>query len=517
MGNPDQKPWLFNLRSSETFLVLTVSIAIFTIVPIIPVALVERVGARPQDAQYLVSILLAVYGGTLLAGSRKSNQFHPSESKLKDIALFGYFADKSSSRKLPFVLGLIALGTSTALFAFARTFPILVIARGLQGFSAAAVWVVGLAIVSDNVPPERIGAALGTTTIGLTWGFLLGPMVSGYIHDTFGYYGCFAIPVILIVVDVVLRFAMIELPKVDHRKPEPQPEPAQHSDSDSDCQDNLYDTFNANDIRHPRRLSRREREREDAPLLGPSSQSVEHPAKDNEQHATILSLLRTPRLPLSLVATTSMAITLSALETVRIWLHLSLSKLTIFQSLPLFTMETFGWTPKGAGLIFLALTVPSFAGVQIGKLIDSMGVRILGTLSFVGCCVAWILMRLVTEYSPGHIALLVVFLLVLGLTIVTIEIIAMMEVSQVITDYEAEFPGVFGEKSPIAQAYALFNMSFAAGQLLGPMMAGPIRVNGGWGTMTLVLGLQAGLTAIPFSLFSGPPRKASRTESAGPV
>jgi hypothetical protein len=180
-------------------------------------------------------------------------------------------------------------------------------------------------------------------------------------------------------------------------------------------------------------------------------------------------------------------------------------------------METFAWTPKGAGLIFLALTVPSFAGVQIGKLIDSTGVRILGTLSFVGCCGAWILMRLVTENSPGHVALLVVFLLVLGLTIVTIEIIAMMEVSQVITDYEAEFPGVFGEKSPIAQAYALFNMSFAAGQLLGPLMAGPIRVNGGWGTMTLVLGLQAGLTAIPFSLFSGPPRKASRTESADPV
>ncbi|KAJ5802151.1 uncharacterized protein N7503_004601 [Penicillium pulvis] len=488
MGNSDQKPWLFNLRSSETFLVLTVSIAIFTdsfiygvIVPIIPVALVERVGARPEDAQYLVSILLAVYGGTLLAGS----------------PLFGYFADKCSSRRLPFVLGLIALGTSTALFAFARTFPILVIARSLQGFSAAAVWVVGLAIVSDNVPPERVGAALGMTTIGLTWGFLLGPMVSGYIHDTFGYYGCYAIPVGLIVVDVVLRFAMIELPKVNRRKSEPE----QQSESDSAYEDNIYDTFNANDVRSQGRFSRREREREDAPLLGPSSQSVQHPGKDNEQNATILSLLRTPRLPLSLLATTSMAITLSALET----------------SLPLFTMETFAWTPKGAGLIFLALTVPSFAGVQLGKLVDSIGVRILGVISFAACCCAWILMRLVTENSPGHIALLVVLLLILGLTIVTIEIISMMEVSQVITDYEAEFPGAFGEKSPIAQAYALFNMSFAAGQLVGPIMAGPIRVNGGWGTMTLVLGLLAGVTAIPFGLFSGSPRKTVESESTGAV
>lgn len=263
--------------------------------------------------------------------------------KLKDIALFGYFADKCSSRKLPFVLGLIALGTSTALFAFARTFPILVIARSLQGFSAAAVWVVGLAIVSDNVPPERVGAALGMTTIGLTWGFLLGPMVSGYIHDTFGYYGCYAIPVGLIVVDVVLRFAMIEMPsmvspacprvavsdvltEVNRRKPEPVPE--LHSDSDSAYEDNVYDTFSANDVRRQGRFSRREREREDAPLLGPSSQSVENPGKDNEQHATILSLLRTPRLPLSLLATTSMAITLSALETVCTWFTFFASRLT---------------------------------------------------------------------------------------------------------------------------------------------------------------------------------------------
>ncbi|KAJ6103350.1 hypothetical protein N7486_005777 [Penicillium sp. IBT 16267x] len=485
MGNTEHKPWLFNLRSSETFLVLTVSIAIFTIVPIIPVALVERVGARPED------------GSSSRSFPVTSHADRSKHNTLFRYSLFGYFADKCSSRKLPFVLGLIALGTSTALFAFARTFPILVIARGLQGFSAAAVWVVGLAIVSDNVPPERLGAALGTTTIGLTWGFLLGPMISGYIHETFGYYGCFAIPVILIVVDVVLRFAMIEMPKIDLRKPEPE----LHSDSDSDYQSSLYDTFNANDVRNPGRFSRREREREDAPLLGPSLQSVEQSGKNNEQHATILSLLRTARLPLSLVATTSMAITLSALET----------------SLPLFTMELFAWTPKGAGIIFLALTIPSFAGVQIGKLIDSVGVRILGAISFAACCCAWILMRLVTENSPGHIALLVVLLLILGLTIVTIEIVAMMEVSQVITDYEAEFPGVFGEKSPIAQAYALFNMSFAAGQLLGPMMAGPIRVNAGWGIMTLVLGLLAGVTAIPFGLFSGSPRKMSETESVDAV
>lgn len=79
----------------------------------------------------------------------------------------------------------------------------------------------------------------------------------------------------------------------------------------------------------------------------------------------------------------------------------------------------------------------------------------------------------------------------------------MTEVFQVIEDHEAEFPGVFGEKSPVAQAYALFNMAFAAGQLLGPILAGGVRVQAGWGVMTLVLGLLCGVTAVPIALFSG--------------
>lgn len=89
---------------------------------------------------------------------------------------------------------------------------VLLIARGLQGLSAAAVWVVGLAIVADNVPPERVGEAMGHTTIALTWGFLLGPMVGGIMYEKLGFEGTFAIPAGLIFLDVILRFAMIERP-----------------------------------------------------------------------------------------------------------------------------------------------------------------------------------------------------------------------------------------------------------------------------------------------------------------
>lgn len=125
-------------------------------------------------------------------------------------ALFGYFADNCRMRRLPFVVGLIALAASTTLFVLASSMTVLIIARGLQGLSAAAVWVVGLAIVADNVPPERVGEAMGHTTIALTWGFLLGPMIGGIMYEKLGFEGTFAIPAGLICLDIVLRFAMIE-------------------------------------------------------------------------------------------------------------------------------------------------------------------------------------------------------------------------------------------------------------------------------------------------------------------
>ncbi|KAJ5291057.1 hypothetical protein N7478_000308, partial [Penicillium angulare] len=487
MPDHGEKPWLFDFRSSERFLVVVVSIAIFTdsfiygmIVPIIPIALVDRLGERPEDAQYLVSVLLAVYGATLLIGS----------------PLFGYFADQSKLRRIPFILGLIALGTSTLLFTFARTFPALVIARGLQGLSAAAVWVVGLAIVADSVPSERVGAAMGQTTIGLTWGFVLGPMVGGYIYEHLGWYGTFTVPAALVVVDIALRFVMIEAPKNNQPDKAEQNLHSEHSPPGF----NSYDTFNDEGIHAPAystSTSSRNQENEAAPLLHPSPFPEHDQDPDRKvQRATIFHLLLSFRMPFALLATLTMATIFSSLET----------------TLPLFTMQTFNWGSTGAGLIFLAVSIPTFGGVFIGDAIHRIGVRILGSTAFATGCISWILMRFVTTNSIEHIVLLIILLLFLGLAIATIEIAAMTEVAGIIDDYEAAHPGAFGGKSPVAQGYAMFNMAFAGGQLIGPLIAAALRVNAGWGTMTLVLGVICGVVAIPVGLFIGP-RPAREGES----
>lgn len=176
-------------------------------------------------------------------------------------------------------------------------------------------------------------------------------------------------------------------------------------------------------------------------------------------------------------------------------------------------METFGWSSSGAGLIFVASSVPSFAGICIGKAIPRVGIHALGTAAFLLASGSWVLMRFVETYSTAHVILMIILLLLLGLSVVTIEVVAMTEVFQVIEDFELEYPGAFGEKSPVAQSYALFNMAFAGGQLFGPILAGGMRVHAGWGVMTLVLGALCAVMAIPLALFGAVKGKAALVES----
>lgn len=61
----------------------------------------------------------------------------------------------------------------------------------------------------------------------------------------------------------------------------------------------------------------------------------------------------------------------------------------------------------------------------------------------------------------------------------------------------------YGKGGAYAQAYALFNMAFAAGSMIGPLAAGAIVDGKGWGTMSWVLGLLSGLTSIPTYLWLG--------------
>lgn len=164
------------------------------IVPVIPFALTARIDVPEGDVQHWVSVLLAVYGAALLACS----------------PICGHLADHTASRRLPLLIGLLALAGSTLLLCLGKTIAMLVAGRILQGISAAVVWTVGLALLADTVGHETIGQSMGYVTMSMSVAVLVAPLLGGVVYARAGYYAVFFMAFGLIALDIILRILLVE-------------------------------------------------------------------------------------------------------------------------------------------------------------------------------------------------------------------------------------------------------------------------------------------------------------------
>lgn len=149
----ESPPWGLAWRSDTLFIVSTVGIGLFTdlflyglVVPILPFILSDRVHLPHGQIQSNVSGLLAAYAAASVAFSLPA----------------GILADRLPMRRLPFLVGLVALLLATLLLLVGRTVAVLALARVLQGISAAVVWTVGLALILDTVGPGHLGKTIGS-------------------------------------------------------------------------------------------------------------------------------------------------------------------------------------------------------------------------------------------------------------------------------------------------------------------------------------------------------------------
>lgn len=122
----------------------------------------------------------------------------------------GIIADHTASRRGPLLVGLLALAASTGLLCIGTSVTLLILGRMLQGISAALVWTVGLALLVDTVEKDVVGQAMGYILLGMTAGTILGPLLGGVVYDAGGYYAVFVMTFSVILVDVLLRFILIE-------------------------------------------------------------------------------------------------------------------------------------------------------------------------------------------------------------------------------------------------------------------------------------------------------------------
>ncbi|KAL1971388.1 hypothetical protein VTN77DRAFT_341 [Rasamsonia byssochlamydoides] len=503
---PRPAPRGLKWRSSKPFIVAVISFAIFTdiflygvIVPVAPTALEERVGLPAKDRQRWTSLLLSLYGACLLVAS----------------PIFGFLADKMASRKWPLIFGLIALAAATALLCVGTNLALWITGRAFQGISAAVVWTVGMALLVDSFGDHEVGSAMGFVGMSFSAGIMLGPLLGGIIYQSAGYYAVFAVTFAMIGVDIILRLIMIE-PK-DARKwlEEPASEAMTRDVSLDHARDDQVISVLA-------REKAKESEIGMCAASGSSSSSSSSSSSQSEnmqlENTSCISpppsqsssskrrlpssfiLLKSPRMLLALYSYFVMSILMDSFDSV----------------LPIFVKDTFGWGQTGQGLVFVALFLPHFLEPVWGRFGDRHGHswRLFAAGSFFLNVPLFVLLRLVSSNTVGLKVLLCVLLFLIGLSFSMATPAVMTEVSLVMNDIKAKSPGAFGENGAVAQAYGLMNCAFATGELIGPVWAGFVREEYGWGTMSWTLGLLSGVTAIPISLglggWIGNLRKAKR-------
>ncbi|MCK9278196.1 MAG: MFS transporter [Methanoculleus sp.] len=109
----------------------------------------------------------------------------------------GLLSDRVGRRPL-IVTGMLLLALATALFGFSTTVTHLIIARMVQGISAAATWSAGLALLADTCDPARLGERMGISLSAVGLGTVLGPVVGGLLFEYLGYTATFLIPAVLV-------------------------------------------------------------------------------------------------------------------------------------------------------------------------------------------------------------------------------------------------------------------------------------------------------------------------------
>ncbi|KAL4785451.1 major facilitator superfamily domain-containing protein [Aspergillus varians] len=484
LGAPEEpkRPFLLEWRASKGFIIFVVVFAVFTdillygiIVPVTPTALVEKVGVAEGNEQRWTSILLGLYGGAVLA-------FSPPA---------GYLADRIESRRWPLILGLVALGASTALLCIGTHIGLWIAGRLFQGAAAAVVWTVGCALLVDTVDKEGLGQALGYIGMGMTFGAMGGPLLGGALYEHGGYYSVFALAFALIALDIVFRVVMIERKHAVKWLAAEEPQVMEAAEGRIASGSQQVDSSTDFDL-EVQKDSQGQSQEPSPPE--PSSQNIVAHGPSNalpgqKRKSALYTLLSSSRILVSLWAYFILSVLLTSFDSV----------------LPLFVEETFNWQQTAQGLIFIPLTIPHIIDPVIGFINDRYpwSRRYIASGAFFAAVPVLVLLRFVYNSSTKHIVVLCALLALIGVCLASMVAIIIVEISYVIQDTEEKRPEVWGKGGAMALAYGVLNSAFAAGSLVGPFLAGFIRESAGWGTMAWILALVMGFTGVPVLLFMG--------------
>jgi MFS family permease len=351
---------------------------------------------------------------------------------------------------------------------------------------------------------------MGYVGIGMSVGILIAPLLGGVVYDRAGYNAVFAMAYGLIGIDIVLRVLLVEK-KVAARW-DPDAGGRQHLTTETaqaqsdlvttaDTQPNLSEKTDMKNVSSSTATtSDPEKAISTAPEV-PSSRTGEeivpradaavHRKRRRDRLPPIISLLYSRRLLAALFAAIIQAAVMTSFDSV----------------LTIHVANTFHWSSTGAALLFLPIVIPSVAGPLVGWLSDRYGGRYFATAGFLFTCPPLVCLRFIQSNTMHDKILLCALLALVGFFLMLTMPAIMAEISAVVEAKEkkmlANGQKGYGKGGAYAQAYALFNVAFAAGCMIGPLLAGFIVQERDWATMSWVLGLLSGITAVPTVLWVG--------------
>ncbi len=410
-------------------------------------------------------------------------------------AIIGYYADRTTSRRTPYLLGLLFLLLSTFGLSLGSTLTAYLISRFIQGASSTVVHIVGMAILADTAGTDDVGLAMGFVDMSSALGLILGPVLGGILYHHSGYKAVFVSAYVLVAVDFVLRVGMIM----------PEAKPAEDEGEELDAVTHDYRTiavpspvqiqqFEAAWTFGSRRLPHQHSKTPPPPLYPLHRLHPSNPQPWNFQPPSpppIFTLLTFPRMLTAILGEFVQSTILTALES----------------TLPLRFNLLLHYDSSRVGLLFMVLAIPAFFAPLIEMLSDRFGAKVILGLGYCGTGVLVTLLLFLGAHGPaserGMLALIIPLLFALGTSLGFILTPSWAEATYAVKDLSKRRLGVSGTGGAYATAFGLMEVSYAVGSLVGPLVGGLGTEVWGWEGLVMGMGIVCAICVGPVVLFAG--------------
>ncbi|RCH82769.1 hypothetical protein CU097_003565 [Rhizopus azygosporus] len=341
---------------------------------------------------------------------------------------FGYLGDRLKHRQGLMLVGILGLIGSTLLFMFSEYYWELLIARFLQGISDACVWTLGMCLISDTFPIEELGTQMGRVMTFHSIGMVAGAPI-GALYQTRGYKAPFIFCVALAGVDLVLRLFLVE------RKNNP-PE--------------WFKKQNEQRIEESR------------------TATIDSSVPEKKDTVSYWMLLKQHRLLAGMLMAFSNGTLLGVLEST---LNVRLA-------------SEWGLNSGQIGVVFIAAVAPTFVASPLaGYLADKLGAKVVVIPTWIIGSVATILMGVPNKSTAGGIAPLIILTVIQGFCVAAFLTPVLSEMGHVVQSLNPD-----GSDDGQGRSYALFNVAFALGGIVGPFLGGYLYKAIGFFWVNVVMG-----------------------------